>query len=151
MSRRSFLWNCWGIRAFNFVANSAWTGEQLELSQTLSQNVMARMVNFVRKKWFWSEARRAGRRPWQRIKKAKNETVCPAEPQAPAEAQVLRWWLSVSFCSRRTCKNSMSVYLSDFPEMTASTQNVICWTAHTVRWNKVTPNQNNNWCHDELW
>ena len=43
-------------------------------------------------------------------------------------------------------QNSIRVEPSDFPEMTASTQNVICWTIHMVGCHKVTINQNNKWC-----
>ena len=47
-------------------------------------------------------------------------------------------------------RNSMRYYPSNFTEMTASTQNIICWTVHMVGWHKVTSNQNNKWCIGEL-
>ena len=47
-------------------------------------------------------------------------------------------------------RNSLRYYPSNFTEMTASTQNIICWTVHMVGWHKVTSNQNNKWCIGEL-
>ena len=79
-----------------------WISWQVQLEQENSLNSLKRYPktpwaegsrHFERKECFWSEARPAGRRPWQRMKKAKIEAVCPAEPQAPAESQVLKWRL----------------------------------------------------------
>ena len=36
-----------------------------------------------------------------------------------------------------------------FPEMTASTLNVICWAVNMAGWNEVAPNQNNKQCIDD--
>ena len=108
--------------------------------------------NFERKAWFWIGARLT----LTTDEKRRILILCVQQsPQAPAEPQVLRCQLTIeraSFNSIRSCEEipSMHTYPSDFPEMTASTQSVICWTAQMVGWNKVTLNQTNKWCFDEL-
>ena len=78
-----------------------WILSQVQLEQENSLNSLKRYPktswpkgsrHFERKECFWSEARPTGRRPWQRTKKGEDWN-CLAEPQAPAEPQVLRWWL----------------------------------------------------------
>ena len=88
VSRRSFLWNCWGTCAYNFVASSARTGEHLALSQTLSQNFMARRIKTFREEGRILKRSPTGRTPTVTTdEKRRILKLCPAEPQ------VLRWRL----------------------------------------------------------
>ena len=134
---------------------------QVQLEQENSLNSLKRYPktawpegprHFERKEWIWSEAWPARRLPWQRKKKGEYWNCLSSRAPSPSRAPGLEMEIerAAFFCSNRTCKNSMRVYSSDFPEMTASIQNDICWAAHNVRWNKVARNQNNEWWHDEL-
>ena len=137
-----------------------WISPQVQLEQENSLNSLKHYPktswpegsrHFERKECFWSEARPAGRRPWQRMKKGEYWNCLSSRAPSPSRAPGFEMVIErVSFCASRTCTNSISVYPSDFPEMPASTQNAICWTSHIVRWNKVTPNQNSKWCQDKL-
>ena len=126
---------------------------QVQLEQENSLNSLKRYPktawpewprHFEIKEWFWSEARPAGRRPWQRMKKGDYWNCLSSRAPSPSRASYLEMEIERAFfCSNGTFKNSMRVSSSDFPEMTASIQSDICWTAHIVRWNKVARNQNN--------
>ena len=51
------------------------------------------------------------------MKKGAYETACPAEPQAPAEPQVLRWRLrELLSVQAELAKIKMRVYANDFPK-----------------------------------
>ena len=80
---------------------------QVQLEQENSMNSLKRYPksswpegsrHFERKEWFWSEARPAGRRLWQRMKKGEYWN-CLSRTQAPAEPRVLRWQLGCEILS----------------------------------------------------
>ena len=134
---------------------------QVQLEQENSLNSLKRYpktpwpegsIHFQRNEWFWSEARPAGRRPWQRMKKRRilklSVQQSPKPQQSPRcfEMTIER----ASFCSSRTCKNSMRVYSGDFSRNDGLATERYLLNRPIARWNNVTPNQNNKWCHDEL-
>ena len=101
-----------------------WISSQAQLEQENNLNSLKRYLkapwpegsrHFERKECFWSEARPAGRRPWQRMKKGEDWNCLSSRAPSPSRASGFEMAIErVSFCASRTCTNSMSVYPSDF-------------------------------------
>ena len=120
---------CWGGHFCEIAGVLAhWISSQVQLEQENSLNSLKRYPktswpegsrHFERKEWFSSETRPVGRRPWQQTKEGESwnrlSNRTPSRSRAPGFEMVIA---KASFCSSRTCKNSMCVYPSDFPEMT---------------------------------
>ena len=134
---------------------------QVQLEQENSLNSLKRYpktswpegsIHFQRNEWFWSEARPAGRRPWQRMKKGEYWNCLSSRAPSPSRAPgVFEMTIErASFCSSRTCKNLMRVYSGDFSRNDGLATERYLLNRPIARWNNVTPNQNNKWCHEEL-
>ena len=130
---------------------------QVQLEQENSLNSLKRYPktswpegsrHFERKEWFWSEARPAGRRPWQRMKKGEYWNYLSSRAPSPSRTPGFEMAIErPSFCSN-FAKIQYAFTLAIFQKRRPRHRTLL--NRPIVRWNNVTPNQNNKWCHDEL-